>query len=186
MRVRHLQHDRFDVRAREAVLRLPGMPAGQVGRRSLRHRVVDQGEQREVDVKRVGRSACPDSGTRRGGHLARPALQQEIAVGGVLARRKAGEDPQLQRLPASGVRPAERHPVCQILEVSPVEMHLQLVACLRMEAGLGVQAVHVGVDVHHEDGACLAREHIQVVDEQLPAAGGQRRIEVVRHALGPS
>jgi hypothetical protein len=58
-------------------------------------------------------------------------------------------------------------------------MHLELIAGLRMEARLGVDAGDVGIDVHDEDGAVVAREDVQVVDVQLAVLARQRRIEVV-------
>ena len=73
----------------------------------------------------------------------------------------AGQGVQLQGLLPAGVRFAEGHPVGQGLKVGPVEVHLELIAGLGVEARLGVQAVDVGVDVHDEYRAVLAGEDVQ-------------------------
>jgi hypothetical protein len=88
---------------------------------------------------------------------------------------------QPQGLPPAGVGFAEGHPVGQGLEVGAVEVRLELVACLGVEARLGVQAVDIGVDVHDEHRAVLAGEHVEVVDVQLAGLSRQRGVEVMGH-----
>jgi len=75
MPVGDLQHDRVDCRVGEAVLRAVRVPAGQVRRRPVGHRPVDDGQQRQVDVERVGDPPGPHPNVGRGGLLAGPALQ---------------------------------------------------------------------------------------------------------------
>jgi hypothetical protein len=60
-------------------------------------------------------------------------------------------------------------------------MDLELVASLWMKTRLGPAPGDVGINVHDEHGACLARENVQVIDEQLAALGSERCIEVMRH-----
>jgi hypothetical protein len=81
-------------------------------------------------------------------------------------------------LPA-GVRLAEGHPVGQVLIRGAVEVDLELIAGLVVEARLGVQAVDVGVDVHDQHRAVLAGKHVQVVEVQLAGLSRQRRVEVM-------
>ena len=50
-----------------------------------------------------------------------------------------------------------------------------------MKTGLGPAPGDVGIDVHDEHGASLARENVQVIDEQLAALGSERCIEVMGH-----
>ena len=119
------------------------------------------------------------------GGLAGLAVQDELAGRGVLAGRLPGQGVQAQGLPAIGVRLAEGHSVGQGLEVGPVEVHLELIARLGVEARLGVQAVHVGVDVHDEYRAALAGKHVQVVEVQLAGLRRQRRVEMMRHGNIP-
>ena len=117
----------------------------------------------------------------RAGRLAGPAFQHQVACRGVLARLVAARGVQPQGLPSAGVCLAEGHPVGQGLEVGAVEVHLELIARLRVEARLRMEAVDIGVDVHDEDRAVLAGEDVQVVDVQLAALSRQRRVEVMRH-----
>ena len=86
-------------------------PRRQVRRRPVLHRAVDDGEQRQVDVERVGDASGPDPGAAAAGRLTGPALQHELAGGGVVARGVAGQRMQPQGLLAVGVRFAEGHPV---------------------------------------------------------------------------
>lgn len=72
------------------------------------------------------------------------------ALGGVLARVAAGEG-ETHGLPAVGVGLAEGEPIGQRLLAGTVEVHLDLVARLVVEARLGVGTGDVGVDVHDED-----------------------------------
>jgi hypothetical protein len=60
-------------------------------------------------------------------------------------------------------------------------VHLELIARLRVEARLGVDAGDVGVDVHDEHGAVVAREDVQVIDVELAVLAGQRRIQMMGH-----
>ena len=82
----------------------------------------------------------PDPGAVHAGRLAGTALQHEFAGGGVVARLRAGQDVQPQRLPPGGVRLAEGDPVGELLEVGSVEVHLELVAGFGVEARLSVDA----------------------------------------------
>jgi hypothetical protein len=90
---------------------------------------------------------------------------------------------QPQRLPSLRVRLAEGHPAGQVLEIGAAEMHLELVARLRVEPRFGMQAVDVGVHVHHEHGARVAREDIQIVEVELAGLGRQRRIQMMGHGI---
>jgi hypothetical protein len=178
MGVRDLQHDRVDQAAGEAVLRVLRSPAGQVRRGPVGYRGVDEGQQRQVDVEGIGDAPGPQPGAVPAGRLAGPACQHPLSGRGVVTGRPAGQDVQLQGLPPVGVRLAEGHPVGQGLDVGPVEVDLELIAGLVVETRLGVQAVDVGVDVHHEHRAALAGKHVQVVEVQLAGLGGQRRVEI--------
>ena len=93
----------------------------------------------------------------------------------------AGQGVQPQGLAPVGVRFAEGHPAGQGLEVGAVEVHLDLIARLGVEARLRMQAVDIGVDVHDEHRAALAGKHVQVVDVQLAGLSRQRRIQMMRH-----
>ena len=157
-------------------------PRRQVRRGPVCHRPVDHGEQRQVDVERVTDASGPDTGVAPAGRLAGPALQHEFAVCGVFARLAAGKRMQLQGLPPARVGFTERHPVGQGLEVRSVEVHLELIARLRVEPRLGKQAVDVGVDVHDEHRAALAREDVQVIDVELAGLACERRVEMMGHA----
>ena len=92
----------------------------------------------------------------RASRLAGPAFQDQFAGRGVLARLLAGQGVQLQGLPPVCIRFGEGHPVGQGLEVGPVEVHLELIARLGVEARLGMEPVDVRVDVHDEHRAALA------------------------------
>jgi hypothetical protein len=181
--VRDLQHDRVDRAAGEAVLRRRRLPPGQVYRGPVGHRPVDDRQQGQVDVERISDPPSPDPGTRHAGHLPGPALQHEFARRGVLPRLATGEHVQPQRLPSRRVRLAEGEAVGQVLEIGAIDMHLELIARLRVEPRLGMQAVDVRVHVHHEHGACVAREDIQVVEVELAGLGGQRRIQMMGHGI---
>src|SRR5262245_15429498 len=61
-------------------------------------------------------------------------------------------------------------------------MHLEFITRLRVEPRLGKQAVDVGVDVHDQHRAALAREDVQVIEVELPGLAGERGVEVMRHA----
>jgi hypothetical protein len=139
------------------------------------------GEQRQVDVERVADAPGPDPGTAPAGRLAGPALQHEFAVRGVLTRLAAGERVQLQGLPSAGVGFTERQPVGEGFEVRSVEVHLELIALLRVEPGLGMQAVDVGVDVHDEHRAALAGEDVKVIEVELTGLACERRVEMMGH-----
>ena len=129
--------------------------------------------------------AGPDPGSARAGRLAGPAFQHQVAGRGVLACRLAGQGVQLEGLVPVGARFAEGDPVGQGFEVGPVEVDLELIARLGVEARLGMQAVDIGIDVHDEHGAALAGEHVQVVDEQLAGLSRQRRVEMMGHGDSP-
>ncbi|EMF30457.1 hypothetical protein H114_03716 [Streptomyces gancidicus BKS 13-15] len=110
---------------------------------------------------------CPGSDSCGGGCFAGAALQHQDALGGVLARVAAGEGVETQGLPAGGLGHAEREAIGHRLLVGTVEVHLDLVARLVVEARFGVESGDVGVDVHDEDRAALAGEDVEVVDEKL-------------------
>ncbi|MEU2501443.1 hypothetical protein ACPB99_27740 [Streptomyces pseudogriseolus] len=74
---------------------------------------------------------------------------------------------ETQGLPAGGLGHAEREAIGHRLLVGTVEVHLDLVARLVVEARFGVGSGDVGVDVHDEDRAALAGEDVEVVDEKL-------------------
>ena len=114
-----------------------------------------------------------------------PAFQYQLAGRGVLARLFAGQGVQPQGLLPVRVRFGEGHPPGQGFEGGPVEVHLELIARLGVEARLGVQTVDVGVDVHDEHRAARAGKHVQVVEVQLAGLSGQRRVEMVRHGDVP-
>ena len=80
-----LQHDRVDDGAGEAVLRAIRPPPGQVRCGPAGHRPVDDGQQRQVDVERVGDPPGPQPDTVRAGPSAGPAFQHQFAGRGVLA-----------------------------------------------------------------------------------------------------
>jgi hypothetical protein len=87
---------------------------------------------------------APQPGAVPTGRLAGPACQHQLSGRGVVTGRAAGQDVQLQSLPPVGVRLAEGHPVGQGLDVGPVEVDLELIAGLVVEARLGVRAVDAG------------------------------------------
>ena len=103
----------------------------------------------------------PEADAVNVGHgLTRPAFEHELAESLVAAGVGPGQGVQGQSLPAAGVGLVEGHPVGQVLERGPVQVDLDLVAGLRVEPRLGVQAVDVGVDVKDEDRAALARKNV--------------------------
>ena len=166
----------------EAVLRVVRPPSRQVHRGAVLYRPVDDRQQRQVDVEGIGDAPGPDPDATAAGRLAGHCFQHEGAFGGILAGLPAGQGVQPQGLPPVSVGAAEGHPEGQVFVVGPVEVHLELVARLRVESGLRMQAVDVRVDVHDEHRAGVAGEDVQVVDEKLPVLGRQRRIQVMRHA----
>ena len=119
----------------------------------------------------------------RGGRLAGPAFEHEFAGRGVLARVAAGEGVQLQGLSSVRVCFAEGHPVRQVFEIGSVEVHLELVAALRMEGWFDVGSGDGRVDVHDEHGAVAAGKDVQVVDEELAGLACQWRVKVMRHQI---
>ena len=169
----------------EAVLRVVRPPSRQVHRGAVLYRPVDDRQQRQVDVEGIGDAPGPDPDATAAGRLAGHCFQHEGAFGGILTGLPAGQGVQPQGLPPVSVGAAEGHPEGQVFVVGPVEVHLELVARLRVETGLRMQAVDVRVDVHDEHRAGVAGEDVQVVDEKLPVLGRQRRIQVMRHAKPP-
>jgi hypothetical protein len=87
----------------------------------------------------------------------------------------------VQGLSSPGVAFAEGHPVGQGFEVGAVEVHLELIARLRMEARLDIGSGDGGVDIHDEHGAAVACKHVQVIDVELAILGCERRIKMMRH-----
>ena len=66
-------------------------------------------------------------------------------------------------------------------EIGSVEVHLEFVARLVVEARLNVDAGNVRVHVHDEYCAVVTREDVQVVDIKLAVLRCERGIEVMRH-----
>ena len=86
-----------------------------------------------------------------------------------------------QGLSSVRVRFVKGHPVGQRLELASVDMRLELVAGLVVEARLHVDSRDVRVDVHDEHRAAVALEDVQVVDIELAVLARQRRVQMVRH-----
>jgi hypothetical protein len=107
-------------------------PAGrQVGRGPVLRGGVDDRQQRQVDIERVGDAPGPDPRVTLADRLAGPALQHQGALRAVLARLVGGQHVQPQVLPPVGARLGEGHPVGQSLVVGVVQVDLELVAALR-------------------------------------------------------
>lgn len=120
------------------------------------------------------------------GHLRAGAPFGEQGAGHrVVAGVGAGEGVQGEVLTALGVELAEGDAVGQLLHLRAVDVDLELVPCLVVEAGLDVRLRHRAVHVHHEHGAAFAVEDVQVVEVELAGLGGERGVEVVRHGLAP-
>jgi hypothetical protein len=102
---------------------------------------------------------------------ARAAFEQEFAARRVVSRLWAGEGVEPEGLSSAGVRLAKGHPVGEFLVLAAVEMDLELVTGLVVEAGLNVRTGHRGVDVHHEHRAVLAPEQVEIVDVELAVLG---------------
>ena len=88
----------------------------------------------------------------------------------------------MQVLLSVGVRFAEGHSVGQRFEIGSVEVHLELIACLRVEAWFDMDSGDVRVDVHDEHGAGVTLEDVQVVEIKLAVLTCERGIEVMRHS----
>ena len=80
----------------------------------------------------------------------------ELAGCGVVARLGASESVHLQVLSSVGVRFAEGHSVGQRFEIGSVEVHLKLIACLRVETWFNVDFGNGRVDVHYKHCAAVA------------------------------
>jgi hypothetical protein len=88
----------------------------------------------------------------------------------------------LQVLLSVGVRFAEGHSVGQRFEIGSVEVHLELIACLRVEAWFDMDSGDVRVDVHDKHGTGVTLEEVQVVEIKLAVLTCERGIEVMRHS----
>ena len=75
----------------------------------------------------------------------------------------------------------EGHSVGQRFEIGSVEVHLELIACLRVEAWFDMDSGDVRVDIHGEHSAGVALEDVQVVEIKLAVLTCERGIEVMRH-----
>src|SRR5262249_22628441 len=82
----------------------------------------------------------------------------------LIARVATGEPPQLHRLPPRSVALAEGEAIGQVLFGVPVQVELDGVAPLRMEAQRCVGPSDRRVDVEDEGGTHLPAEHIEVGD----------------------
>src|SRR5207342_2804587 len=125
---------------------------------------------------------CPDPDAICAGRLARSSFQHELAGCGVVTRLGTSESAHLQVLSATGVRFAEGHSVGQRFEIGSVEVHLELIACLRVEAWLNMNSGDVRVDVHDEHSTGVALKDVQVVEIKLAVLTCERSIEVMRHS----
>ena len=114
------------------------------------------------------------------------SFQHELAGCGVVTRLGTSKSVHLQVLLPTGVRFAEGHSVGQRFEIGSVEVHLELIACLRVEAWLNMNSGDVRIDVHDEHGAGVTLKDVQVVEIKLAVLTCERGIKVMRHSNTPS
>lgn len=107
--------------------------------------------------------------------------EQHGAFRRVVGRLRSHEAAQLHGLRTVRVRRSETEAEAHVLDGVTRTVDLEFVPGLRVEAFGRFRAREVRADVHRENGAAVAPEHVEVRDVQPGISPGGRRIEVVRH-----
>ena len=79
------------------------------------------------------------------------------------------------------VRFAEGHSAGQRFEIGSIEVHFELIACLRVKARFDMDPGDVRIDVHDQHGASITLEDVEVVNIKLAVLTREGGIEMMRH-----